>query len=79
MIFQAEAEVRWLDHCEASLAPLRAPTEPPSRRRPVDAPEPRPSTEDGDRRRDDACWNCATCTAPTAGARPPCTRCAASR
>ena len=27
---------------------------------------------------DDASWSCATCTAPTAPARPPCTRCAAS-
>jgi hypothetical protein len=27
MIFQAEAEIRWLDHCEASLpsAPVSAP------------------------------------------------------
>ncbi|QSB13490.1 PadR family transcriptional regulator [Natronosporangium hydrolyticum] len=33
MIFQAEAEVRWLDHCEASLVrhrpPTGAPAEPP--------------------------------------------------
>ena len=33
MLFQAEAEVRWLDHCEASLArhapPLRAPRAAP--------------------------------------------------
>jgi DNA-binding PadR family transcriptional regulator len=40
MIFQAEAEVRWLDHCESSLArysppPGRAPTPGPSVPRPA--------------------------------------------
>ena len=36
MLFQAEAEVRWLDHCEASLVrysppPLRVPRAEPDR------------------------------------------------
>jgi DNA-binding PadR family transcriptional regulator len=38
MIFQAEAEVRWLDHCETWIA-----TRPP--RLPVEAPAPRRSKE----------------------------------
>jgi DNA-binding PadR family transcriptional regulator len=29
MIFQAEAEIRWLDHCEASLLRYRPPKTPP--------------------------------------------------
>ncbi|HEV8559848.1 MAG TPA: PadR family transcriptional regulator [Actinophytocola sp.] len=44
MLFQAEAEVRWLDHCEASLSRYAAPPEPV----PV-APEEEPS-EEGARR-----------------------------
>ncbi|MDT5035445.1 MAG: hypothetical protein QOE03_630 [Micromonosporaceae bacterium] len=39
MIFQTEAEVRWLDHCEASLGRYR----PQPRRSPL--PEPAPRTE----------------------------------
>jgi Virulence activator alpha C-term len=37
MVFQAEAEVRWLDHCEASLVRY-TPTHPPSAA-PVVAPD----------------------------------------
>jgi DNA-binding PadR family transcriptional regulator len=41
MIFQAEAEVRWLDHCEASLGRYR----PEARRSAPPEPEPAPMTE----------------------------------
>ena len=34
MVFQTEAEIRWLDHCEASLARLRRQPEPGPLRRP---------------------------------------------
>ena len=37
MIFQAEAEIRWLDHCEASL--MRYPP-PPPKTTPATAPDP---------------------------------------
>ncbi|MEV1289985.1 PadR family transcriptional regulator [Micromonospora sp. NPDC049679] len=40
MVFQAEAEVRWLDHCEASLVRHRPSAAPPPRPvEPLDAPE----------------------------------------
>ena len=39
MLFQAEAEVRWLDHCEASLVRYRPPLPAPQ---PVPADEPLP-------------------------------------
>lgn len=38
MIFQAEAEVRWLDHCEAFVARAEPPSAAPSA--PVEAPAP---------------------------------------
>ena len=81
MIFQAEAEVRWLDHCEASLVRYRRPPPAPRRRR---HPCRRPATDAPDRKPSEGapmtprCWNCATSTAPTAPARPRCTRCAES-
>jgi hypothetical protein len=37
MLFQAEAEMRWLDHCEASLVRYR-PAAPPATARPEPAP-----------------------------------------
>ena len=64
MIFRAEAEVRWLDHCEASLArhaPRRPGTGRRRRRRAADRRD--RGGDDRDERR--CCWNCATCTAPT--------------
>jgi DNA-binding PadR family transcriptional regulator len=39
MIFQAEAEVRWLDHCEASLVRYSAPAPVIPAAAPVDEPE----------------------------------------
>ncbi|SDY52399.1 Transcriptional regulator PadR-like family protein [Micromonospora pattaloongensis] len=42
MVFQAEAEVRWLDHCEASLArhrPTASPPHPAAAPLPADLPE----------------------------------------
>ncbi|HEY2794849.1 MAG TPA: hypothetical protein VGJ28_20990, partial [Micromonosporaceae bacterium] len=44
MLFQAEAEIRWLDHCETSLVrfapmtPAAAPTRPEAPTRPDAAP-----------------------------------------
>ncbi|MFS8478817.1 MAG: PadR family transcriptional regulator [Micromonosporaceae bacterium] len=38
MIFQAESEVRWLDHCEASLVRYRPATEPTSTAAAASAP-----------------------------------------
>ena len=29
LVFQAEAEIRWLDHCEARVARARRPASPP--------------------------------------------------
>jgi DNA-binding PadR family transcriptional regulator len=42
MIFQAEAEIRWLDHCEASVMryPPPAPKPPSAKPGPADAPDP---------------------------------------
>jgi DNA-binding PadR family transcriptional regulator len=45
MVFQAEAEIRWLDHCEVSLvrwlpAPAAPPAMPGARPAPADAREP---------------------------------------
>jgi DNA-binding PadR family transcriptional regulator len=37
MVFQAEAEVRWLDHCEASLVRYRPPPERPPQAAPEEA------------------------------------------
>jgi hypothetical protein len=38
MIFQAEAEVRWLDHCEASLVRYTPPAAPAAAEAPADRP-----------------------------------------
>ncbi len=40
MIFQAEAEIRWLDHCEASILRYTPPTRPAGGHDPVPAPGP---------------------------------------
>ena len=63
MIFRAEAEVRWLDHCETRSSPL-LPAQSPHDRATGGAPHERRSS-------------CATCSRVHGTARPPCTRCAA--
>ena len=76
LVFSAEAEIRWLDHCEARLrrAAARAAR---GRPRQDDDHRPRPRREC----RDDATRSCTSTTSPasTAAARPRCTPCAASR
>jgi hypothetical protein len=39
MVFQAEAEVRWLDHCEASLVRYTSPSATVPQAAPAAAPE----------------------------------------
>jgi DNA-binding PadR family transcriptional regulator len=39
LVFQAEAEIRWLDHCEARLARAAAVGRPAPASQPTDAPE----------------------------------------
>ena len=66
MIFQAEAEVRWLDHCEARIVGCSA-------HRPSRAPR----SSDTEVHAMTPSSSCATSAASTAPAPPPCTRCAA--
>lgn len=47
LVFQAEAEIRWLDHCEERLRTAGADTRPgtPADAPPADVPEPTPTEE----------------------------------